>query len=641
MTQNKNVKAPHGGGPGHRMSGRTNEKLDMKTLKRLVSYILKNNKLAIVIIVIGIIVSALVSVASSLFMKTLIDSYITPLLSESVKNYEPLFQALSMMALVYLSGIIMNFVYQKILVYISQGTIKKLRDEVFAKMETLPIKYFDTHSHGDIMSVYTNDIDTLRQVISQSLPQMLASAISIVWVFCSMVVLSIPLTLVTVGMVFVMLKALKRVAGQSGKYFVKQQSNLGKENGYIEEMMEGTRVIKVFTHEDKAIEEFEKINNDLFESSYQANKYSNILMPIMGNLGNISYVLTAVVGGLLALGANAMSVGTLASFLTLNKSFSMPITQVSQQLNSIIMAMAGAQRVFELMDEKPEVDDGVVTLVNVRKENDTLTEVPEVTGVWAWKHPHNDGADSLVELKGDVRFHDVTFGYSDDKIVLHDIELYAEPGQKLAFVGATGAGKTTMTNLINRFYDIQEGAITYDGIDVKLIKKDDLRHSLGIVLQDTHLFTGTIRDNIRYGKPNATDEEVIQAAKLANAHQFIKHLEFGYDTPLTADGGSLSQGQRQLLSIARAALVNPPVLILDEATSSIDSRTEKIVQSGMDSLMSGRTTFVIAHRLSTIKNSHAIMVMDHGRIIERGNHESLLAKKGVYWQLYTGAIEMD
>ncbi len=641
MTQNKNVKAPHGGGPGHRMSGRTNEKLDMKTLKRLVSYILKNNKLAIVIIVIGIIVSALVSVASSLFMKTLIDSYITPLLSESVKNYEPLFQALSMMALVYLSGIIMNFVYQKILVYISQGTIKKLRDEVFAKMETLPIKYFDTHSHGDIMSVYTNDIDTLRQVISQSLPQMLSSAISIVSVFCSMVVLSIPLTLVTVGMVFVMLKALKRVAGQSGKYFVKQQSNLGKENGYIEEMMEGTRVIKVFTHEDKAIEEFEKINNDLFESSYQANKYSNILMPIMGNLGNISYVLTAVVGGLLALGANAMSVGTLASFLTLNKSFSMPITQVSQQLNSIIMAMAGAQRVFELMDEKPEVDDGVVTLVNVRKENDTLTEVPEVTGVWAWKHPHNDGADSLVELKGDVRFHDVTFGYSDDKIVLHDIELYAEPGQKLAFVGATGAGKTTMTNLINRFYDIQEGAITYDGIDVKLIKKDDLRHSLGIVLQDTHLFTGTIRDNIRYGKPNATDEEVIQAAKLANAHQFIKHLEFGYDTPLTADGGSLSQGQRQLLSIARAALVNPPVLILDEATSSIDSRTEKIVQSGMDSLMSGRTTFVIAHRLSTIKNSHAIMVMDHGRIIERGNHESLLAKKGVYWQLYTGAIEMD
>ena len=641
MTQNKNVKAPHGGGPGHRMSGRTNEKLDMKTLKRLVSYILKNNKLAIVIIVIGIIVSALVSVASSLFMKTLIDSYITPLLSESVKNYEPLFQALSMMALVYLSGIIMNFVYQKILVYISQGTIKKLRDEVFAKMETLPIKYFDTHSHGDIMSVYTNDIDTLRQVISQSLPQMLSSAISIVSVFCSMVVLSIPLTLVTVGMVFVMLKALKRVAGQSGKYFVKQQSNLGKENGYIEEMMEGTRVIKVFTHEDKAIEEFEKINNDLFESSYQANKYSNILMPIMGNLGNISYVLTAVVGGLLALGANAMSVGTLASFLTLNKSFSMPITQVSQQLNSIIMAMAGAQRVFELMDEKPEVDDGVVTLVNVRKENDTLTEVPEVTGVWAWKHPHNDGADSLVELKGDVRFHDVTFGYSDDKIVLHDIELYAEPGQKLAFVGATGAGKTTMTNLINRFYDIQEGAITYDGIDVKLIKKDDLRHSLGIVLQDTHLFTGTIRDNIRYGKPNATDEEVIQAAKLANAHQFIKHLEFGYDTPLTADGGSLSQGQRQLLSIARAALVNPPVLILDEATSSIDSRTEKIVQSGMDSLMSGRTTFVIAHRLSTIKNSHGIMVMDHGRIIERGNHESLLAKKGVYWQLYTGAIEMD
>lgn len=641
MTQNRNVKAPRGGGPGHRMSGRTDEKLDTKTLKRLVSYILKNNKLAIVIIVIGIIVSALVSVASSLFMKTLIDSYITPLLSESVKDYQPLFQALSVMALVYLSGIIMNFVYQKILVYISQGTIKKLRDEVFTKMETLPIKYFDTHSHGDIMSVYTNDIDTLRQVISQSLPQMLSSAISIVSVFCSMVVLSIPLTLVTLGMVFVMLKALKHVAGKSGKYFIKQQTNLGRENGYIEEMMEGTRVIKVFTHEDKAIEDFEKINNDLFESSYHANKYSNILMPIMGNLGNISYVLTAVIGGLLALGANAMSVGTLASFLTLNRSFSQPITQVSQQLNSIIMAMAGAQRVFDLMDQKPEIDDGVVTLVNVRKENETLTEVPEVTGTWAWKHPHNDGTDSLVELKGDVRFHDVTFGYSDDKIVLHDIELYAEPGQKLAFVGATGAGKTTMTNLINRFYDVQEGAITYDGIDVKLIKKDDLRHSLGIVLQDTHLFTGTIRDNIRYGRPDASDEEVKQAAKLANAHQFIKHLEFGYDTMLTADGGSLSQGQRQLLSIARAALVNPPVLILDEATSSIDSRTEKIVQSGMDKLMSGRTTFVIAHRLSTIKNSHAIMVMDHGRIIERGNHESLLAKKGVYWQLYTGAIEMD
>lgn len=615
-------------------------KLDKDVLKRLVKFVISKNKIGCVIVVISIILTSIISVASSLFMKTLIDSYIEPLLISEVKDFAPLFNILIIMAFVYLLAIVLTFIYNKILLYISLGSIKEFRDTLFKHMETLPIAYFDTHSHGDIMSIYTNDVDTLRQVISQSFPQTLASLFSVISVFISMCILSIPLTLLIIVMVVVMQVVMKNIAKNSGKYFMKQQTNLGKENGFIEEMMEGTKVIKVFTHEDKAIEEFEKINDELFESSYNANKYSNILMPIMGNIGNISYVLTAILGGLLSMVIPSLSVGTIASFLALNKAFTQPITQISQQINAVIMAMAGAKRIYDLIDAESEVDEGLVTLVNVKKEVDKLIECEECTNHWAWKHPHNEGS-TLVELKGDVRFNDVSFSYVEGKEVLHNIDLYAYPGQKIAFVGATGAGKTTMTNLINRFYDIQEGMITYDGIDIKLIKKDDLRRSLGIVLQDTHLFEGTIKDNIKYSKKDASDEEVIKAAKLANAHSFIKHLENGYDTMLTADGSSLSQGQRQLLAIARAALANPPVLILDEATSSIDSRTERIVQDGMDKLMTGRTSFVIAHRLSTIQNSHAIMVMDHGKIIERGNHESLLEKKGTYYKLYTGALEID
>lgn len=615
-------------------------KLDKDVLKRLVKFVISKNKIGCVIVVISIILTSIISVVSSLFMKTLIDSYIEPLLISEVKDFAPLFNILVIMAFVYLLAIVLTFVYNKILLYISLGSIKEFRDTLFKHMETLPIAYFDTHSHGDIMSIYTNDVDTLRQVISQSFPQTLASLFSVISVFISMCILSIPLTLLIIVMVVVMQVVMKKIAKNSGKYFMKQQTNLGKENGFIEEMMEGTKVIKVFTHEDKAIEEFEKINDELFESSYNANKYSNILMPIMGNIGNISYVLTAILGGLLSMVIPSLSVGTIASFLALNKAFTQPITQISQQINAVIMAMAGAKRIYDLIDAESEVDEGLVTLVNVKKEGDKLIECEECTNHWAWKHPHNEGS-TLVELKGDVRFNDVSFSYVEGKEVLHNIDLYAYPGQKIAFVGATGAGKTTMTNLINRFYDIQEGMITYDGIDIKLIKKDDLRRSLGIVLQDTHLFEGTIKDNIKYSKKDASDEEVIKAAKLANAHSFIKHLENGYDTMLTADGSSLSQGQRQLLAIARAALANPPVLILDEATSSIDSRTERIVQDGMDKLMTGRTSFVIAHRLSTIQNSHAIMVMDHGKIIERGNHESLLEKKGTYYKLYTGALEID
>ncbi len=615
------------------------EKLDKEVMIRLLKYTFKNYKPQIFIVIISIVISAIVSVVGSLFMRSLIDDYITPMLSQSNPNFTPLFNVLVILVTVYVLGILFNFIYQKLLIYITQGTIKKFRDEMFEHMEKLSIKYFDTHPHGEIMSVYTNDIDTLRQVISQSFPQILSSLISIISVFCSMVVLSFPLTLIVVLMVIIMQVVIKNLTGKSGKYFIKQQDDLAKENGYIEEMMEGRKVIKVFTHEDIAINDFEKINDQLFESSYKANQYANMMMPILANLGNISYVLTAFIGGLLAINFNALSIGTLASFLSLNRSFNMPITQVSQQLNSIIMAMAGAQRIFTLLDQIPEVDEGKVTLVNYDKENNSISKT--YTGSWAWKHPYENNQYTLVPLKGDVRFNDVSFGYVDNKIVLHDVNLYAEPGQKIAFVGATGAGKTTIMNLINRFYDVQKGSITYDGIDVKLIKKDDLRKSLGIVLQDTHLFSGTIKDNIKYAKPDADDEEVKQAAKLANAHQFIKHLEKGYDTYLSSDGSPLSQGQKQLLSIARAALANSPALILDEATSSIDSRTEKIVQEGMDKLMANRTTFVIAHRLSTIKNAHVIMVMDQGRIIERGNHESLLAKKGVYYQLYTGAIEID
>ena len=623
--------------------GTNGEKLNTQVLGRLMNYILKRYKVRYAVVILCILVSALASVSSSVFMRTLIDGYITPLLQSANPNFVPLFRALSLMACFYMAGVLTKLISQKILIVISQGTLNDLRNDLFSNMEKLPIQYFDTHAHGDIMSVYTNDIDTLRQVISQSIPECISSLITIVSVFFSMIVMSVPLTLVTLFMVGIMQFALQKIMRKSGRYFGVQQRQSGKENGYIEEMMEGAKVIKVFTHEQKAIEEFNQINDELCEASYNANKYANILMPIVGNLGNISYVLCAFIGGALALnGIGGLTLGGLASFLALNKSFNGPLNQISQQLNSVIMAMAGAERVFNLLDQAHEVDDGRVTLVNVvQDETGQMQETEATTGHWAWKHLHEDGSVDYVELTGDVRFHDVSFSYVEGKTVLHDIDLFAEPGQKLAFVGATGAGKTTMTNLINRFYDVQKGSITYDGIDVKLIRKADLRRSLGIVLQDTHLFTGTIEENIKYARPEATPEEVVAAAKLANAHYFIKHLENGYDTWLTRDGSSLSQGQRQLISIARAALANPPVLILDEATSSIDSRTEKLVQEGMDKLMSGRTTFVIAHRLSTIKNSHAIMVMDHGRIIERGNHERLLEKHGIYYQLYTGLIEND
>lgn len=625
-----------------RGAGTDGRKLDIKVLGRLMSYVLKRYRWHYLIVLIGILITSLASVSSSIFMKSLIDDYISPMLIQDVPDFAPLLKALMTMVGIYLTGVSANFIYHLILNYISQGTLNDLRNELFTHMETLPIQYFDTNAHGDIMSIYTNDIDTLRQVIAQSIPQFINSLITVISVFTSMVIMSVPLTLVTLAMAGLMQVAAQFIMRKSGKYFAAQQKRLGIENGYIEEMMEGAKVVKVFTYEEKANEHFVEINDALCDAAYKANKYANIMGPINGNLGNISYVLCAFVGGFLALnGIGGLTLGSLASFLALNRSFNMPLNQISQQMNSVIMAMAGAERVFTLLDQKPEVDEGKVTLVNVVNENGQFKEVEEVTGHWAWKHLHDDGSIDLVELKGDVRFHGVDFAYVEGKTVLHDIDLYAEPGQKLAFVGATGAGKTTMTNLINRFYDVQKGMITYDGIDVKLIKKDDLRRSLGMVLQDTHLFTGTIEENIRYGKPDATREEVIAAAKLANAHSFIKHLENGYDTMLTRDGSSLSQGQRQLLSIARAALANPPVLILDEATSSIDSRTEKLVQEGMDKLMHGRTTFVIAHRLSTIKNSNAIMVMDHGRIIERGNHDDLIAKKGTYYQLYTGLIEND
>ncbi len=618
-------------------------KLDMKTLKRLLNYAFSKYKKLYIIVFLGIIVSSLASVASSLFLQTLIDDYIQPLIGSNNKDFTPLLQALSLMAVIYLIGVISNFIYHKMLVIISQGTMESMRTDLFSHMQSLPIGYFDSHAHGDIMSLYTNDIDTFRQVISQSIPQFFVSFITIVGVFISMLILNIPLTLVTLLMVGVMQLVLSNIMGKSGKYFTIQQEMLGVENGYIEEMMEGARVVKVFNYEDKAIERFEKINHDLFESSYNANKFANILHPIIANLGHISYVLVATIGAILSInGWSAITIGGLASFLTLNRSFMGPINQISQQLNSVVMAMAGSRRIFALLDERSEVDEGYVTLVNAKElEDGSLIETTEETNTWAWKHQDVDGKVRYVKLIGDVRFYDVTFAYEEGKPVLHNINLYAEPGEKIAFVGATGAGKTTITNLINRFYDINEGSITYDGIDVKLIKKDDLRRSLGIVLQDTNLFSGTIEENIKYARPEATREEVIAASKLANAHSFIKHLESGYDTVLTHGGSALSQGQRQLLSIARAALSNSPVLILDEATSSIDSQTERLVQEGMDKLMHGRTTFVIAHRLSTIKNSNVIMVLDQGRIIERGNHESLMAKRGTYYQLYTGLIEND
>ena len=616
--------------------------MDFKVLGRLLGYVIRHYKVACLFTLIFIILASLASVSVSLFIQVLIDDYITPLAQTDTPDFGPLLQILLVMLCVFMTGVFSTFAYNRILVYIGQGTLRNVRDDLFAHMERLPISYFDTHAHGDIMSVYTNDADTLRQVITQSIPQTLSAGFTIIFVGVSMIVMSWPLAILSFAMVAVMLTVAGKIGGRSAQNFQKQQKNLGKENGYIEEMMEGAKVIKVFTHEQEVIDGFNKINEELFESSYKANTFASVLMPVVANIGNVSYVLSTLAGGVLAIsGVSGLTLGGLASFLQLNRSFNMPISNISQQMNAVAMAMAGAERIFALMDEEIEKDEGKVTLTRYREEEGKIVETTEYTGKWAWRHPRENGKVEYVPLRGEVLFHDVSFGYVPNKVVLHDIELYANPGQKIAFVGATGAGKTTITNLINRFYDIQKGSITYDGIDVKLIKKADLRGSLGIVLQDTHLFSGTIRDNIRYGKPEASEEEVIAAAKLANAHEFIRHLEHGYDTVLSGDGSALSQGQRQLISIARAALANAPVLILDEATSSIDSRTEKIVQDGMDKLMKGRTTFVIAHRLSTIKNSDVIMVLDQGRIIERGNHESLLAKKGIYYQLYTGALEMD
>lgn len=609
-----------------------------KLFARLMGFIFKKYLPACIIVVICIFVSVLANVQGTMFTKNLIDDYIVPLLKTGSPDYGPLLAAMGRVAVFYGIGVISTFAYSKIMIYVSQGTIKNLRVELFSHMQDLPIRYFDSYAHGDIMSIYTNDIDTLRQLISQSLPQILNSAITVVSVFVSMVILNIPLTVLTIVMVIVTTVVTKKFAGFSSRYFLAQQRDLGKVNGFIEEMLNGQKVVKVFTHEQENIEAFDKINDELFESAYNANMYSNMLGPVNAQIGNLSYVLCALAGGVMALsGFGGLTLGKLASFLTFNKSFNMPISQVSQQFNSIIMALAGCDRIFSLLDEAPETDEGYVTLVNAREENGKLTETPEHTGLWAWKHTHQaDGSVDYKKLEGDVVFDDVDFGYVPKKIVLHDVDLFATPGQKIAFVGTTGAGKTTITNLINRFYDIADGKIRYDGININKIKKADLRHSLGIVLQDTHLFTATVMENIRYGKLDATDDEVYAAARLANADTFIRQLPDGYNTVLTGDGANLSQGQRQLLAIARAAIADPPVLILDEATSSIDTRTERIVQDGMDKLMHGRTTFVIAHRLSTVRNSDCIMVLEQGRIIERGSHDELISKKGKYYQLYTG-----
>ncbi len=616
----------------------------MKVLKRLLSYVLKEYKFLFVIVVICIFISSLSNVAGTLFLRNLIDDYITPLLNKTgAADFGPLLKAILTISSIYLIGVLTNFIFNRIMIVISQGSLKKIRDDMFEHMETLPISHFDTHSHGELMSLYTNDTDSLRQMISQSIPQLLASVITIVSVFFSMIFLSIPLTIVQMIAISVMFYVIKVIGGKSGMYFGLQQRDIGKLNGYVEEMMEGQKVVKVFCHEEEAKLNFDKLNDSLCDSANNANKFANILMPILGNIGNMTYVLISIVGALLAIsGFGGFTVGALAAFLQLTRSFSQTTGQASQQFNFIVMALAGADRIFKLLDEKSEVDQGYVSLVNVNEtEQGELSESAERTGIWAWRHPHSDGTVTYTKLLGEVVFDDVDFGYREDKIILHNISLFAKPGQKIAFVGATGAGKTTITNLINRFYDIQDGKIRYDGININKIKKNDLRSSLGIVLQDAHLFTGTVADNIRYGKLNATDEEVIAASKLANAHQFIKHLPNGYETVITGDGGNLSQGQRQLLTIARAAIADPPVLILDEATSSIDTRTEAIVQEGMDRLMRGRTVFVIAHRLSTVKNSDVIMVLEQGQIIERGSHNELIKQKGKYYQLYTGAFELS
>ena len=626
-------------GPMRKPTGKNKVKNPGKLLARLMQYVFRDYKLHCIIVFVLIFVGVIANVQGTMFTKDLIDKYITPfLLSTDTPNFSPLAHAIGRVAVFYGIGVVATYAYNRIMINVTQGILMNLRNDLFEHMEKLPIKYFDTHAHGDIMSIYTNDIDTLRQMISQSIPQIINSGFTIISVLISMLILNIPLTIVTLVMVAVMIWGTKKAAGQSGKYFLEQQKNLGKVNGYIEEMMNGQKVVKVFCHEEESKKEFKELNEELFVSADRANTFANLLGPLNAQIGNISYVICAIVGGVLALNqVGGFTLGGLASFLTFNKSFSMPINQVSQQMNAIVMALAGAERIFTLLGEEVEVDDGYVTLVNVTEENGTLVESEKRTGRWAWKHVHQaDGTVDYVELQGNVVFDGVDFGYNDDKIVLHDVKLYAEPGQKIAFVGSTGAGKTTITNLINRFYDIQDGKIRYDGININKIKKDDLRHSLGIVLQDTHLFTGSVKENIRFGKLDATDEEIISAAKLANADGFIRRLPDGYDTMITGDGANLSQGQRQLLAIARAAVADPPVLILDEATSSIDTRTERIIQESMDRLMQGRTTFVIAHRLSTVRNSDCIMVLEQGRIIERGTHDQLIEEKGKYYQLYTG-----
>ncbi len=617
--------------------------IDMKVVKRLFKYIKDNYKWTFVLVFICITLTTVSGVAGSLFLEVLIDDYITPLIGNANPSFSELFKAIGVMAGIYGIGIIAGLAYSQLMVKISEGILKLIRDEMFIKMQKLPIKYFDTHTHGDIMSHYTNDTDALSQMISQGIPQVFASAMTIISVFVAMLVTNIYLTLVVLCSLIFMLSVTKAIASRSAKYFIKQQEFVGKVNGYIEEMINGQKVIKVFCHEEITKDEFDKINDELCEHAYNANKFANILMPTLGALGNLQYVILAVVGGILAVnGIGGITIGLIVSFLQLSRTFIRPISQISQQINSVVMALAGAKRIFELMDEEPEKDEGYVTLVNAKyDENGNLTETAERTGLWAWKHPHHDGTLEYVELKGHIELYDVDFGYEEDKLVLQNISLYAKPGQKIAFVGATGAGKTTITNLLNRFYDIEDGKIRYDGININKIKKEDLRLSLGMVLQETNLFTGTIKDNIKYGNDKATDEEVIESAKLANAHDFIMRLPNGYNTYLTGNGASISQGQRQLLAIARVALNNPPVMILDEATSSIDTRTEKIVQDGMDRLMEERTVFVIAHRLSTVRNSKAIIVLDHGKIIERGNHEDLIAQKGTYYQLYTGAFELE